>query len=112
MASGRDGLGSGWRAIQVSSAAISSGNTRTPIRSPVPVVVGRSRFFALSLIEFTLEVPLGKRGRHWMRHRYSTPRALKLPSLAGAYARQPETALRAARAAFWLAFSDARSPAL
>ena len=50
IASGLDGLGSGWRAIQVSRAASAGGRRRTPTSWPLPVVTGRPRFFALTPI--------------------------------------------------------------
>jgi hypothetical protein len=50
-ASGLDGLGSGWRAIQVSRAASAGGRRRTPTRWPLPVVTGRPRLFVLTPID-------------------------------------------------------------
>jgi len=43
-ASGFDGFGSGWRAIQASRSASRSGWTRTPMVRPLPVA-GRPIFF-------------------------------------------------------------------
>jgi hypothetical protein len=51
IASGLDGLGSGWRAIQVSRAASAGGRRRTPTRWPLPVVTGRPRLFVLTPID-------------------------------------------------------------
>src|SRR5215218_8710950 len=51
IASGLDGLGSGWRAIHASRAASAGGRRRTPTSWPLPVVTGRPRFFVLTPID-------------------------------------------------------------
>jgi hypothetical protein len=53
MASGREGLGSGCEAIQLSRAARSGGSMRTSTPCPRPVVFGRPRLdFGISRIAF------------------------------------------------------------
>jgi hypothetical protein len=70
MASGRDRPGSFCFAIQASIAAKGRSSIRTPTTVPVPVVTGRPRLFALTLIDFAMKYRYrkirlrGSRGQH------------------------------------------------
>jgi hypothetical protein len=55
MASGRDSSGSFCLAIHASKAASGRSSMRTPTMVPVPVVTGRPRLFALTLIDFHMK---------------------------------------------------------